>query len=59
MTDIPIEPEPPSGPADPNDKPPVKPKGRSHEQDANQENVGSGQSEGQTASEAKTDKTNE
>ncbi len=55
MTDIPPDPnEPPSGPADPNDKPPVKPKGRSHEQDANQENVGSCEHEGQAATEAET-----
>ncbi len=34
MTDIPIEPEPPTGPVDPNNpptKPPTKPKGRSHD----------------------------
>ena len=57
MTDVPIE--PPSGPIDPNDKPPVKPKGRSHEQDANQENVGSSESEGQTASTSEANATNE
>lgn len=57
MTDVPIE--PPSGPADPNDTPPIKPKGRSHEQDPNQENVGSGKPEGQTTATPETNATNE
>lgn len=57
MTDVPID--PPSGPADPNDTPPIKPKGRSHEQDSNQENVGSSESEGQTASTSEAHATNE
>ena len=48
----------PGGPADPDDKPPVKPKGQNREQ-ASQENVGSSESEGQTAPVSSPETSNE
>lgn len=55
MTDQPVI---PGGPADPDDKPPVKPKGQNREQ-ANQENVGPSESEGQTTSASSPETSNE
>lgn len=58
MTDQPVI---PGGPADPNDPPPpppTKPKG-SQRDEINQENVGSSESEGQTAPASSPETSNE